>query len=62
MIEYEEGTLVVDIWDADDETLVWRGSVTRVFSSNVQTAERQVVKAIERMEAQGRKLWERANR
>ncbi len=62
VIEYEEGTLVVDIWDAETDTLVWRGSVSRVFSSNVQKAERQVVKVIENMAKQGRKLWARANR
>ncbi len=60
--EYEEGTLVVDIWDAEEQELVWRGSVTRVFSENVNKAERQVVKAIKRMADRGRTLWERANR
>ncbi len=60
--EYEEGTLVVDIWDAASQELVWRGTVTRVFSQNVEKAERQVVKAIHRMAKRGRQLWERANR
>lgn len=62
VIEYEEGTLVVDVWDAATETLVWRASVSRVFSSNVRKAEGQVVKAIEKMFKEGRKLYERANR
>ena len=60
--EYEEGTLVVDIWDAASQELVWRGTVSRVFSQNVERAERQVVKAIQRMAKRGRQLWERANR
>lgn len=62
VIEYDEGTLVVDIWDADSAELVWRGSVTEVFSDDPQKAEKQAVKAIERMAERGRKLWERANR
>ena len=60
--EYEEGTLVVDIWDASGMELIWRGTVSRVFSENPQRAERQVVKAIERMANRGRQLWEKANR
>ncbi len=60
--EYEQGTLVVDIWDAASQELVWRGTVTRVFSQNVEKAERQVVKAIHRMAKRGRQLWGRANR
>ena len=60
--EYEEGTLVVDIWDAASQELVWRGTVTQVFSDDLQKAERQVVKAIKRMADRGRTLWERANR
>ena len=62
VIEYEEGTLVVDIWDASSSELVWRGSVTRVFSDNMQKAEKQAVKAIENMAKQGRKLWAQVQR
>ena len=60
--EYEEGTLVVDIWSASEQELIWRGTVSRVFSENPQKAERQVVKAIRRMADRGRTLWEKANR
>ena len=62
VVEYEEGTLVVDLWDAAERELVWRGTVSRVFSDNLQKAEKQVVKAIQKMAKQGRKLWERAQR
>ena len=58
----EAGDPHIYVWDAATETLVWRASVSRVFSSNVQKAERQVVKAIEKMFKEGRKLYERANR
>ena len=59
VVEYEEGTLVVDIWDASERELVWRGTVSQVFSDNPQKAEKQVVKAIQKMAKQGRKLWAR---
>jgi hypothetical protein len=57
---YEEGTLVVDIWDSDTKTLIWRGTATRVFSENVEKAEAQVVEIIEKMGAQSKKLRARA--
>lgn len=56
VIEYEEGTLIVDVWDADTKTLVFRGAVTRVFSESPQKAEKQVDKAIDKMAQQARKL------
>jgi hypothetical protein len=59
VIEYDEGTLVVDIWDAATMQLIWRGTVTRVFSDNINKAERQIVKSIQSMAKQGRKLWQR---
>ena len=59
VIEYEEGTLVVDVWDRASDTLVFRGSVTRVFSESPQKAEKQVDKAIEKMAQQARKLMTR---
>jgi hypothetical protein len=57
VVEYERGTLVVDIWDAAAKELVWRGEVTGTLPDNPQKAEKLVVKAIGRMAAQGRKLW-----
>jgi hypothetical protein len=56
VVEYEEGTLVVDIWDAAARQLVWRGTLSRVFSEDPQKAEKQVVKAIEAMAKQSAKL------
>jgi hypothetical protein len=57
VVEYERGTLVVDIWDAAAKELVWRGEVTDTLPDNPQKAEKLVVKAIGKMAAQGRKLW-----
>jgi hypothetical protein len=61
VVEYDEGTLVVDIYTAaEPKQLIWRGAATRVFSEDVEKAERQVVKIIKDMAAQSKKLRERA--
>jgi hypothetical protein len=57
VVEYERGTLVVDIWDAASKELVWRGQVSDTLPDNPQKAEKLVVKAIGKMADQGRKLW-----
>jgi hypothetical protein len=57
VIEYEKGTLVVDIWDVATKELVWRGEVTDTLPDNPQKAEKLVVRAIGKMAEQGRKLW-----
>jgi hypothetical protein len=57
VVEYERGTLVVDIWDAVTKELVWRGTVSDTMPDNVQKAEKLVVKAIGKLADQGRKLW-----
>ena len=58
-VEYERGTLVVDIWVAATKELVWRGQVSDTLPDNPQKAEKLVVKAIGKMADQGRKLWAR---
>ena len=57
VVEYEKGTLVVDIWDVAMKELVWRGEVTDTLPDNPQKAEKLVVRAIGKMADQGRKLW-----
>ena len=59
VIEYQRGTLVVDIWDAASKELVWRGTVSDTLPSDVDKAEKLVQKAITKLAAQGRKLWEK---
>lgn len=57
---YDEGTLVVDIWATANKTLIWRGTATRVFSEDIDKAERQVVEIIQDMGKQSKKLRARA--
>ncbi len=46
---YTRGTLVIDIWDADTKTLVWRGAMEDVVSEDPQKAETLIYKAIDKM-------------
>ena len=60
VVEYEEGTLVVDIWDADNKELVWRGSASGIMlSEKPEKTQKNVLKAIEAMAKQNAKLRER---
>ncbi|MGW8370456.1 MAG: DUF4136 domain-containing protein [Gammaproteobacteria bacterium] len=54
--EYDEDTLIIDVWDRDTNTLVFRGDVTRVFSQTPQKAAKQVDKAIDKMAKRAEKL------
>ena len=57
VIEVERGTLVVDVWDARLDQLVWRGSVSNItISDNPMKTQRNAEKAIEAMAKQYRKL------
>jgi hypothetical protein len=58
-VEYQRGTLIVDIWDAATKELVWRGEVSDTLPDNPQKAEKLVVRAIGKMADQGRKLWQK---
>lgn len=61
VIEYEEDTLIVDIWDSDSRQLVFRGAVTKVFSQSPQKAERQIDKAIDKMAKRAERLMAASN-
>lgn len=58
VVEYSEDTLVVDIVDVATQTLVFRGTVTEVFSESPQKAEKQMDKAIDKMARRAQKLMD----
>jgi Domain of unknown function (DUF4136) len=63
VVEYERGTLVVDIVDARSSELVWRGLVSGiVVTEDPRKMQKNVTKAIEKMVKQSRKLRARAQR
>jgi hypothetical protein len=53
---YEQGTLVIDIWEAETKKIVWRGVAVDVFSDNPDKADKMINKAIEKMIKKWRKM------
>ena len=61
IVEYDRGTLVVDIIDADTSELVWRGTATGLAVSDDPDKNRRTVeKTLAAMVKQSKKLRERA--
>ena len=46
---YTKGTLVVDIWDAKEKALLWRGTATDTVSDKPEKNEKKVNKSCEKM-------------
>ena len=56
---YERGTLVVDIVDADNDELIWRGTVGDItVSDSVEKQQKAIDKAIKKLAKQSAKLRE----
>jgi len=43
---YTEGTLVIDIWDAKEKTLIWRGSAVITVAKNPEKTVKRIEKAV----------------
>lgn len=53
---YETGTLVVDVWDAKSNQLVWRGTMTEIMlTPNATKMEKRIDKALKKLV----KKWEK---
>lgn len=46
---YEEGTLVIDVWQAAENQLVWRGEISRTLSSNPDRNAENINRGISRL-------------
>jgi hypothetical protein len=54
---YQVGTLVVDIWDAKTDTIVWRGIAAGiVIPENPAKLDKKIDKALKKMVAQWRRI------
>lgn len=53
---FREGTLVVDVWEAAGQRLVWRAIATAVLSSDPDKNDKKIEKALRRI----MKRWEEA--
>ena len=60
-VEYQRGTLVVDIVDASTNELIWRGTSAEIsVTDDIEKLQKNITKAIEKMVKQSQKLRERA--
>jgi len=48
-IRYPVGTLVVDLYDAQNHQLIWRGIASETLANNPQKNEKKVDKAVDKM-------------
>ena len=46
---YTKGTLIIDIWDAKTEELVWRGSATAVIKEKPEAQAKQIDNFVNKM-------------
>lgn len=54
---YEKGTLVVDVWDAATDQLIWRGMASNIaVTDNPAKMEKRIDKALKKMVDQWRKM------
>jgi len=49
VVTYDKGTLIIDIWDADEKKLVWRGSTTDTVSDNPKKMEKRLKKMLDKL-------------
>ncbi len=59
---YREGTLIVDVWDAETKTLIWRGIAAEIaISGDRAKLDKKIDKAMRKMAAQWRRMKKSAN-
>jgi Domain of unknown function (DUF4136) len=49
---YRVGTLVVDMYDAGNKQLIWRGTSTDTLSNNIEHNEKNLDKAVDKISAE----------
>jgi len=61
VVEYERGTLIVDIVDASSSELIWRGAVSDItVTDDPEKMQKNMTKAIQKMVKQSQKLRAKA--
>ncbi len=53
---YTRGTLIIDIWDAREKTLVWRGTAIGLVHENPDKDAKQIEKALKKMTKKWNKM------
>lgn len=54
--QVKAGTLVIDIWDAKTQKIIWRGSMSGTLTDNPQKSARQIDKGIAKMVKKWQKM------
>jgi hypothetical protein len=55
---YTEGTLIIDIWDAETKNLIWRAAATAVVKEKPENQAKQVQSAIKTISKRWQKMYE----
>ena len=53
---YTQGTFIIDIWDAKEGTIVWRGTAVAAVSENPEKNLKKMEKAVRKMVKKWRKM------
>ncbi len=59
---YTKGTLVVDVWDAKEKKLLFRGTATDTVDDNPEKMEKKINKCVEKMVKEFDKKLEKENK
>ena len=62
VITYDQGTLIIDIWDADEEKLVWRGTSTDTIVDNTKKMEKRLNKMLDKLVKAWNKEYRKAQK
>jgi len=58
-VEQKAGTLVIDIWDANTQKLIWRGSMSGTLTDNPQKGIKKIDQGIQKMVKKWQKMREK---
>ena len=56
---YDVGTLIIDIWDAKEKRLIWRGAATKTIPSNPEKQAKLIDEAVAKIARQWEKKYGR---
>jgi hypothetical protein len=57
--QYDVGTLVIDIWDAKEKSLIWRGTATKTIPSKPEKQAKLIDEAVAKLARQWEKKYHR---
>lgn len=55
-IVHKAGTLVIDIWDAEKQSIIWRGTITGTLTDDLQKGAKKLERGIEKLVAKWQEM------